>query len=71
MERRHQLDTMLGRVHRTSVAKDGQIAADPLELSSGHLDGGGILSIGNAQYVRLNLEQLEIELRDLVLLCES
>lgn len=56
---------------RTGITEDGEIAANPLELGGRHPDGGGVLSVGDAENVGLDLEQLQVELGHFVLLCRD
>lgn len=55
---------IMGRL--TGLGQSVQISADTLELSSGHLDGSSVVSLGNGQVLLVNVHKLDIILAQTV-----
>ena len=51
------------------VAQDAEVAADARELGRGHLDDAGVLGVGNAQVLGVQVHQLHLVVAGSVLFC--
>lgn len=54
---------------RTGVADGGQVLDDALELPRRQLHGGVVLGLRDAQVLRVNVHQLQVELGQPLLVC--
>lgn len=49
---------------RTRLGQGAQVPADALELGRWHCDGGGVLGLGDAQVLLVNVHELDVVLAD-------
>jgi hypothetical protein len=65
--RRRELDALLRGGDEYGVADAGEVTHDALVLGRGHLDFRRVVLVRDAQVLHLNRHQLEVEVRDAVL----
>lgn len=63
-----ELDAVLGSLDADRFGHGRQVGADAAELGRRHGDGGGVLGLGNAQVLLVNVHELEVVLADAVVL---
>ena len=64
---RRKLDALLGAGDDERLAKLTQVTNDALELCTGHLDDGGVVGLGDAKVLCVQVHQLHLVIGDLVL----
>lgn len=68
LTRGREADLLLRSVDHDNIINGGEMLADALESVGGGVDGDLVLGVGDTQSLNINVHQLQLELRDLVVL---
>lgn len=68
---RREFHAFLGRADQHRIAHDAHVAADARELAAGHFDRAGVVGVGNAQMLAVQVHQAQFVVSEFILICKS